>query len=327
MNSRILTASVCGTLLTGTTTACDLCSVYSAAQARGDIGKGFFAGVAEQFTHFGTLQEDGRKIPNPAGQYLDSSISQLFAGYNFSERFGLQLNLPIVGRWYQRPDDAGNIERGSVSGIGDIALLGHFQAYRYETKQRTFSWTLLGGIKFPSGSTSRLHEEVDELNAPEPSEEEETSSLPESGVHGHDLTLGSGSIDGIVGTGLFARWNRFFFNANVQYAIRTKGDFDYEFANDLTWFGGPGAYLVLHDKYTVALQLAVTGEDKGLDTFMGMKAEDTGITSVYLGPQVAVSWKDKLSAEFGLDLPVLQNNTSLQSVPDYRVRAGLTWHF
>jgi hypothetical protein len=183
---------------------------------------------------------------------------------------------------------------------------------------------LLGGLKFPTGSTRRLHEEVDELAA---GGEESSSGLQPSGIHGHDLTLGSGSVDGLIGTGLFGRLDRFFFNANVQYTIRTKGDFDYEFANDLTWLGGPGAYIILHDRYTVALQLAVTGEYKGLDTFMGMKADDTGITSVYLGPQVNVSWTDKLSVEFGIDLPVLQDNTAFQSVPDYRIRAGLTWHF
>jgi hypothetical protein len=324
MNLKICAATVCGALWAGSNSACDLCSVYSAAQARGEIGRGFFAGFAEQFTHFGSLQQDGHEVPNLTGQYMDSSVSQLFGGYNFNERVGLQFNLPVISRWYQRPDDAGGIERGNVSGIGDVALIGHFQAYRYETKKRTFSWTLLGGLKFPSGSTRRLHEEVDELAAAQAGGGGEESS---SGIHGHDLTLGSGSVDGLIGTGLFGRFNRFFFNANVQYAIRTKGDFDYEFANDVTWFGGPGAYVILHDRYTVALQLAVTGENKGLDTFMGMKADDTGITSVYLGPQVNVSWTDKLSAEFGIDLPVLQDNSAFQSVPDYRIRAGLAWHF
>ena len=38
---------------------CDLCAIYSAAQAQGEAGKGVFAGIAEQFTHFGTVQVDG----------------------------------------------------------------------------------------------------------------------------------------------------------------------------------------------------------------------------------------------------------------------------
>src|SRR5436190_10713920 len=83
--------------------ACDLCSVYSATQAHGEIGKGFFGGVAEQFTHFGTMQEDGHEVRNEVGQYLDSSISQFYAGYNFSDRVGLQFNAPIIYRSFKRP--------------------------------------------------------------------------------------------------------------------------------------------------------------------------------------------------------------------------------
>jgi len=297
--------------------ACDLCSVYSANQARGEIGKGFFVGAAEQFTHFGTLQDEGVKVPNEVGQYLDSSISQVFFGYNFTERVGVQFNLPLVYRSFKRPEGF-EIDRGSESGIGDVSLLGHFQAYRRETKQFTFSWNLMGGVKFPTGDTDRIKEEFNEVEVP---------GAPESGIHGHDLTLGSGSYDGVVGTGLFLRSHRFFLTASAQYAIRTKGDFDYHFADDLTWAGGPGLFLILKDEYTLALQLNVTGEYKGRDTFQGEKAEDTGITAVYLGPQITFTWSEKLSAEIGVDIPVSIDNTALQAVPDYKIRAGLTWHF
>ena len=68
-------------------------------------------------------------------------------------------------------------------------------------------------------------------------------------------------------------------------------NFDYQYANDLTWFGGPGAYLLLNEKYTLTLQLAISGEHKGTDTFRGTKAEDTGVTTVYLGPQIGMAGK------------------------------------
>jgi len=297
--------------------ACDICSVFSAAQARGEIGKGFFAGAAEQFTHFGTLQDEGEEVANPVSQYLDSSVAQVFAGYNFNERFGLQLNVPIIYRSFKRPEGFA-IDRDTEFGVGDVVLLGHFQVYRREEKKFTFSWTILGGIKFPTGSTDRLKEEFNEVEVP---------GAPESGIHGHDLTLGSGSYDGIVGTGIFVRARRCFLSATAQYAIRSTGDFDYHFADDLTWAGGPGLFLVLKDEYTVALQLNVSGEYKDRDRFQGATADDTGLTAVYLGPQINFTWSDKLSAEVGVDLPVGLDNTALQAVPDYRVRAGLTWHF
>ncbi|MDB6111862.1 MAG: hypothetical protein JWR69_3612 [Pedosphaera sp.] len=297
--------------------ACDLCAIYSANQAHGDIGTGFFTGFAEQFSHFGTVQVDGHKVSNPTGQYLDSSISQVFAGYNFDDRFSLQLNVPLIYRSFKRPEGTA-IDRGTEFGIGDIALIGGFVPYHYDGIDTSFRWSLLGGLKLPTGSTDRLKEEFNEIDDPE---------APPSGIHGHDLTLGTGSYDGLVGTSIYTRWKRAFLIANVQYALRTKGDFDYRFANDLTWSGGPGAYLLLTHQYTVAVQAVVSGENKAKDIFQGASAEDTGVTAVYLGPQITATWKDKLSATVGVDLPISIDNTALQTVPDYRVRAGFTWHF
>ncbi|PYI85059.1 MAG: hypothetical protein DME26_11965 [Verrucomicrobia bacterium] len=316
MKKFILSVALTAALATPAT-ACDLCAIYSANQARGDIGKGLFFGMAEQFTHFGTLQVDGHRVHNEVGQYLDSSVSQAFVGYNFNDRVGLQLNVPVIYRSFKRPEGF-EIDRGTESGVGDVSLIGHFQVYRRQTKRFTFSWSILGGVKFPTGSTDRLKEELNEVEVP---------GAPESGIHGHDLTLGSGSVDGIVGTGIFLRSHRFFLTAGAQYTIRSKGDLDYRFADDLTWLGGPGYFVVLKDEYTIALALNVSGEHKERDRFRGERAEDTGVTAVYLGPQISFTWKDKLSAEVGVDLPVSIDNTALQSIPDYRVRAGLTWHF
>jgi hypothetical protein len=297
--------------------ACDLCSVYSGGQAYGEIGKGIYAGVAEQFTYFGTLQENGVKVANPVGQYLNSSVSQLFAGYNFSERVGVQFTLPVIYRSYRRPEGFA-VENGTESGIGDVSLAGHVQAVHLENGQSTFIWNLLGGVKFPTGSSDRIAEEFNETEVP---------GAPESGIHGHDLALGSGSYDGIVGTEIYARWQRWYLRAGTQYTIRSTGDFDYRYANDLTWSGGPGYYFLMTERHSLALQLAVAGETKGYDTFQGATAADTGVTSVFLGPLINFTWSDKFNAEAGVDLPVLINNTALQLVPDYRVRAALVWHF
>ena len=313
--------SVLGSLLATPVVACDLCSIYSATQARGEIGKGFHVSFAEQFTHFGTLQENGVKVPNGAGQFFDSSISQIVAGYIFTERFGVQLNLPIIHRSFRRLEGA-ELERGSESGAGDLALIGTFQMYRRQTRNATFAWNVLGGVKFPTGSSGRLAEELEELAEPEP-----PGGALESGIHGHDLALGSGSYDGIIGTSVFLREKRFFWSASMQYSIRAKGDFDYHFADDLAWSGGPGYFLGLTEDYTLAVQVNVSGETKGRDTFRGSRAEDTGLTAVYLGPQFTLTWKEQVSAEVGLDLPVSISNSALQAVPDFRVRAGITWRF
>lgn len=313
---------VAGAVAAAPVAACDLCAVYNVSAAQGSHDRGFFAGLAGQFTHFGTLQEDGHTLHDPARQRLESSITQLLAGYNFNDRMGLQLNVPVIYRSYRRPDELG-IERGSESGFGDVALLLNAVPFRLEEKNATLSWSITGGVKAPTGSSDRLREELAEHHHDDDGDEEHAVS----GVHGHDLALGSGSVDGIVGSGVFARYQRAFFAGTVQYMIRTEGDVDYRYANDLIWSGGPGVFMLLSEERTLALQWMLSGEDKGMDRLSGIRADDTAMTSVFAGPQVNFTWTDKLSIQAGVDLPLLLDNSAVQLVPDWRVRAGCTWRF
>jgi len=298
--------------------ACDLCSVYNAPLAHGVIEAGFHAAIAEQFTHYGTLQLEGKEVPNSLHQRLDSSVSQVAVGYHFTDRVGVQFNLPVIYRSFRRAEN-GAVDEGTEAGIGDVSLSANWVVFRRDREKWSVAWSVSGGVKFPTGDSDRLKEELNE-ETPMPGE-------VESGIHGHDLALGSGSYDGLVGTEVYARYRRFFFTAETQYAIRSEGDFGYRYANDLVWSGGPGAYLIFAEDFTLALQLDVSGETKGKDEFQGEKAEDTAITSVFLGPRLSLSWKGKLSAEVSGGLPVYIENSALQAVPDYRIHAGFVWRF
>ena len=316
MNIVGLSVAVAGALVTPSK-ACDLCAIYSAVHAQGASGKGWFGGAAEQFTHFGTMQENGQRVPNEIGQRMDSFVTQVFAGYNFNDKIGLQFNLPVIFRSFERPRGT-VIDRGTESGLGDISLLGTYRLYHKMEDDFSFNWTLLGGIKIPTGNSNRLGE---------PDVPSAGSLTQDSGIAGHDLALGSGSFDGIIGTGVSVRWKRSFLTANTQYAIRTKGDFNHQYANDLTWSGGPGVYLVLKDKYTISLQAVISGEYKGKDSFGGVPDGDSAGTIVYVGPQINFTWSDRLALSLGADLPVSIYNSGLQTVPDYRVRAAFNWRF
>lgn len=302
---KVLSFAALATMSLQSVFGCDLCAIYSASEAQGS-GKGFYGGVAEQFTEFGTLQLDGHKEAGN-GEYINSVVSQLFAGYNFNKRFGLQLNLPIVYRGY-----GDNTVHHSLSGVSDLSLSANVSLYHKARADWTFNWAALGGIKFPTGDSSKL-------NTPD-------EALP-AGIGGHDLALGSGSFDGLIGTSLSVRWKRAFLDGQMQYAIRTGGDFQHRYANDWTWSGGPGVYLVLKDDYTIAFQAAVSGESKGKDTFAGVPDDDSAETIVYVGPKIAFTWSEKFSAHIGADLPVSRQNSGEQVVPDYRIHAALTWKF
>lgn len=288
--------------------ACDLCAVYSAQQAEGQ-GQGFYGGVAEQFTWFGTMRAFDHEVANDEHSYIASSISQIFAGYNFNHRFGLQLNLPVIYREYGVTG-----MHGSEAGLGDISLIGNVLLFQKIAESFTFNWTALGGLKLPTGCSDWLGKE----------------DFAE-GIGGHDLTFGSGSVDGILGTGFFTRWKRAFFTGNMQYAARTEGTHHYQFADDWTWSGGPGAYVLLNHKCTLALQAIVSGESKGADSTPDGPALDSAETIVYLGPQFAFTWGERLSASVGADLPVSvetpRASDDPQLVPDYRVHLAVNWRF
>ena len=324
--------------------ACDLCGCYTPQleamsgmepQSSKSWWNGFYGAVGEQFTHFGTVLVDGREVANPTGQYENSSITQLVAGYQINSRFALQISVPLIYREFKRPEGFA-IDRGTVSGLSDVSLLLRTVLFHYASPgRRTFhfedktpvaidlepdftaSAILLTGIKFPTGDSSRLEEEFHEIEIP---------GAPVSGIHGHDLTLGTGSYDGIFGEQFSLRYKNIFLESNVQFTLRGDGAHQYHFANDFVWNAGPGYYFIRRRDMIVGLQFVASGEYKDVDRFRGKRAEDTGITSVFLGPRVVVS-RGRWSAEVAAELPVLIDNTALQVVPDYRLRGGISFHF
>ena len=324
--------------------ACDLCGCYTpqleampgmeAAPSSSWLA-GWYGAIGEQFTRFATVQIDGREVANPTGQYENSSITQLVAGYQIDSRFALQISVPLIYREFKRPESFA-IDRGTVSGLSDVSLLLRTVLFHYASPgRRTFhfedktpvaidlepdftaSAILLTGIKFPTGDSSRLEEEFHEIEIP---------GAPVSGIHGHGLTLGTGSYDGIFGEQFSLRYKNIFLESNVQFTLRGDGAHQYHFANDFVWNAGPGYYFIRRRDMIVGLQFVASGEYKDVDRFRGKRAEDTGVTSVFLGPRVVVS-RGRWSAEVAAELPVLIDNTALQVVPDYRLRGGISYHF
>ncbi|MEO8602606.1 MAG: hypothetical protein ABI629_08525 [bacterium] len=328
---------------------CDLCAIYTTTEAREDQ-TGPYLGVAEQFSYFHTLQQGGVEVPNPDGERISSSITQFIFGYNVLPRLGVQLNVPVINRDYRRVTING-IEDGNAFGAGDLSLLLVGKPFSYVDLDTVAHVIAFAGVKFPSGSTAFLGEEAAPacIPFPDPTHCRTRAQLsqgvpvppdlyphhsigPPSGVHGHDLTLGSGSFDGILGMQLFGSWQRAFATASLQYLLRSAGAYDYQFANDLLFAAGPGAYLLTGDflfnePYALRAQALLTGETKGNDSLAGVSEGDTAITALYLGPMLGFAWSTHLSTEIGADFPVLQHNSGLQIVPDYRLRGAVTWRF
>lgn len=293
--------------------ACDICAVYTAMEAK-EAKPGLFAGVFEQWSDFGTLQLDGERVVNDSGEDLRSSITQVYVGYQLNRRFGVQVTAPLVERSFRRVEGDRNA-RGSESGLGDVVVMGTARLYESLSETTLVTWSAAAGLKLPTGRSGRLGEEA---------EEEEGV---ESGVHGHDLALGSGSTDGLLGSTFAWRHQRWFGAASAQYALRRRGDFEYRYADEVTWEAQAGRFVFLRHEDSLSLALRVSGEKKGEDSAGAERADDTAIDAIYVGPQAAFSRGRSLYAEVAVEWPVRQRNSGLQLVPDRRVRSGLTWRF
>ena len=63
------------------------------------------------------------------------------------------------------------------------------------------------------------------------------------------------------------------------------------------------------------------------DRVLGLETPFTGMTSWYLGPAFTFTFGEHFSAQASVDVPLRIQNNGVQNVPDYRIRAGLTWRF
>lgn len=325
--------------------ACELCAIYNANGANGQFDGGLTLSIEELFVPYDTTQLDGHPIDLPHPNYLDSSITHLVGTYNFSDRLGLSLNLPIIYNSFERTDliyfPPGPIpfgtsklvtEKGQEWGPGDLALIGRWTAFQKSTMRWGLNVNLLGGIKLPTGDSSRLNDELAQDQVfiryfVPPGKPHDPLSHSISPIHQHDLALGSGSIDGIFGTTLNARWKRMFLNTQVQYYLRTEGTGSFQYGDEFMVSFGPGGYLWLTDSHTLAFRASATYQTMAEDKIQGQESELSGQNAWFLGPQFIFTWGSHFSANLLVDLPIRVQNRGLQNVPDYRIAGGLSWRF
>ena len=329
----------------GQLSACDLCAIYRATNARGESSAGFIMTLSQQYVEYGTLQDNGKEFHQPPTRpgvpryeeaYLDTSITHVVPGYNFSDQFGVSLNIPLIYRQFRRVQlnqfftdfsKRFDTQTGSVFGPGDMSLVGRWTPLRISQMKYSIVGSLFAGVKFPTGDTDFLDREVARERA-DYAILGTTTGHPHAigGIHQHDLTLGSGSYDGVFGSAVTLRWDRFFFAMQGQYYLRTRAH-DYEFGDEIIVSGGPGGYILLNKSFTLTLQANAIYDTMAMDRSLYEKNIETGWTGWFVGPQLNFTWGDHFSVNGGVDIPIHIGNNGRQTVPDYRFHGGLSWKF
>jgi hypothetical protein len=317
--------------------ACDLCAVYRVGDAQGESNSGFLLSVAEQFIPHQTPQLNGDEVQPFVSEHLNSSITHLVAGYNISPRFGLSVNVPITHLTFRREDIRYSLtappenytEDGHETGLGDVSLVGRVTLFQKKTPIASVFINALVGVKFPTGDDDRLDAEIEQTRIYDtfPGDHDDPLEHSFTAVHQHKLALGSGSFDGIFGLTVNANWQRWFFNGQFQYYLRTEGDSGFEFGDELIVSGGPGFLLLRNRDTSVALQANTVYDWMGRDSVLGRVSNSTGQTAWYLGPLVTFNWGGGFSANVGVDVPLEIRNRGYDAVPDYRLHGGVSWTF
>lgn len=319
--------------------SCDLCAVYRAEENKAENGQGFIVSLAEQFIPYRTVQFEGNKLQLANPDYVDSSVTHLVVGYNFSSRFGLSLNAPFLHLKFRRTDLRYSLgapavlvtETGTESGLGDVSLIGRYTLLERATENSRLTANLLAGIKLPTGDTDRIADEVSQAEIYNtfvpPGTPHDPLSHSVTSVHQHALTRGSGSFDGVFGLTMNGRWRRGFLAGQFQYYLRTKGKSGFKFGDEWIVSGGPGIYIVSRPALSLSVQANVIYDVMGRDEILGQRSDRTGTRALYLGPLVTLNAGERFSANAGVDLPLRIENNGFQNVPDYRLHGGLSWRF
>lgn len=314
-------------LIPGTGWACEPCALYSVTRLEGLAQNSWSLSLSEQYTSYERVDAE-RNLGRDTEVTESYSTTQLAVGYDFTEQVGLQANIPFIVRGFDRIRDYRE-DNGTESGLGDISLSLNALPFAHREGDTTALLSIAGGVKLPTGDSGAID---DTLNA-----STERDALVDSVAHhnigastglgGRILSLGTGSTDYILATGFYGRFRRAMLTANVQYALRTEGDFDYRFNNELIVSGGPGYYLLLDDAYAVALQTTVSAEVKDNDRLDGVEVPGSQVENVYAGLALLLSAQGRYSAEIGFELPTDAERQDSDIVPDYRLRTAFSVRF
>lgn len=302
--------------LPSTAYACDPCALYNVSKLQGHSESSIAVGLSEQFTKFRRIEKNNLSDT----EYTKGFSTTVFStNYDLNDSLGFQLNIPYIIRDYikrERFNESGEID----SGVGDISIGANYSPITYRDNDYSAILSFYGNVKFPTGDTGSISQDTASRLA--------HHTAPISGASGgRTLTIGTGSTDYIFGTSFSGRIDKLLWLSTFQYAIRTEGDFEYRFANDIVWNTGPGAYLILKDDQTLVLRAVFSGEHKSKDTLDGNKVANSALSNLYLGPEIIATFKQTWIADLGIDIPVYEDKSNSTLIPDWRIRTSVSYRF
>lgn len=149
----------------------------------------------------------------------------------------VQLSVLVPYHFHERDTEKG---LQSISGLGDITLMGMYRVYQTKKDSTVFVHTLQlgGGVKIPSGS-------FDQAN---------------SGSVNPSFQLGTGSWDYLFNAEYTIKRKRFGLSTLMNYVVKSENAKSYRFGNQFNYAGTLFYVYEDENEFSIAPQLGLAGE-------------------------------------------------------------------
>lgn len=235
------------------------------------------------------------------GQELNVFEEILTGVYGVTGDLTLGMTLPIVQKELEFKTSTGT-KTITSSGLGDLSLVGVYRFYRRDVPRATTQFSIIGGVKAPTGSTSQS--DRDALLLPG----NNRRRLP------RPLQPGSGSWDEIVGVAGFQNLDRLSFYGSVQGKLNSEDD-NFRFGNNLH-YDFTVDYVTLAER-NLFFVLEFNGISSGRNEENGRNVRNSGGHTLFISPGIEYLPLPYLILESSVQIPIVQNLDGRQ--PEKRV--------
>lgn len=264
-------------------------------------------------TQEATLKEGTESVTDPQDQAVTTFEEDFTLVYGATRDLTLGATLPILERRLRFDGPAGERRTITADGLGDLTLVGAYRFFRSDVERGTTQFSLLGGLKLPSGAT-----DIEDSNLPR--------LTGASGIRlPPSLQLGSGSVDGIVGLAGFRNMDRLTFYADVQGKLNTEGSQDFE-AGDRLFYDLTADYVLLPGR-NMFLILELNGVVTERAEQRDKTVRNSGGHLLFLSPGLQYLPIPPLILEVGVQIPIFRDLNGRQLAPDWSVVVGLRYLF
>tara|TARA_Y100000782_G_C10189272_1_gene269375 strand:+ start:8086 stop:9045 length:960 start_codon:yes stop_codon:yes gene_type:complete len=292
--------------------ACDLCNLYLSINPND-----FQHSIAVNYRY---RSQSSFLLAGPQFRVLHTGSGYLYSDTDAQERFQtidvwgnffpvrrvqLSINVPVTQHQLFYNGD----EQYSISGVGDITLLGMYQIHNTtcdtvnDFRQRI---SVGGGIKLPTGAYKAADED--------------------GNMYDPHMQVGTGSVDGIAAVDYMARYKRLGLSTNISYRMSSTNPAGYAFANRLNWtlhffYQIP----LLNQSLTLMPKAGFYHEQAEQDLDNNELVEDSG-GKVWFGSFGGMLFWKKFSLNFAYQPPLKEELNGAQFPNDNRYVVGLNWY-